>query len=92
MEDGVEPDWRVVIRYESRSRRRVDENQSIFFGAGGATKEANLISAASIRSTDPAEGDEVEDVAVRAVDACGNLPADDAHFDDLQYEEEEDED
>lgn len=45
MEDRVQANWRVVINYESRSRRRVDENQYILFGAGGAIEEADLMAA-----------------------------------------------
>jgi hypothetical protein len=92
MEEGSEPDWRVVIRYESRSRRRIDENQYILFGIGGAAEEADLILAASTPNLAPVDGEEVDDVDIRTVDVVGNLPADELNLDDLDYFEEEDED
>jgi hypothetical protein len=91
MEERAELDWRVVIRYSSRNRRRVDENQYVLFGVGGIAEKVDLISAATVLNREPVDGDEVDDAAVRAVDASGNLPADDAHLDNLEYAEDEDE-
>jgi hypothetical protein len=42
MEDKLDTDQQMVIQYEPRSRRRVDKNQYILFGASGATEEAEF--------------------------------------------------
>jgi hypothetical protein len=93
MSDRLQADWRVVLRHEARSRRRVDETQYIVFGAGGAVEEEDLVAPAvhRHRQNPVMEGDEVDVAVVRAIDATTNQPQDDSHLADLQYEYEEDE-
>ena len=91
MSDRLQADWRVVLRHEARSRRRVDETQYVVFGAGGAAEEEDLVAPAVHRQNPVMEGDEVDVAAVRAIDATTNQPQDDSHLADLQYEYEEDE-
>lgn len=91
MSDRLQADWRVVLRHEARSQRRVDETQYVVFGAGGAAEEEDLVAPAVHRHNPVMEGDEVDVAAVRAIDATTNQPQDDSHLADLQYQYEEDE-
>jgi hypothetical protein len=89
MDDKLDPDRQVVLRYEPQSRRRLDENEYILFGASGAAEETELVLAASTVGNSSGEGDEIDDATVRAVDAAGHLPEDDTHFGNLQYLDDE---
>lgn len=92
MEDRLDPSWRVVIRNDPRSRRRIDEKEYVVFGAGGAGEEADLVDPIPVRRN-PAnpvpEGDEIDALEVRAVDSRALEVEDDAHLGELQYIDEE---
>jgi hypothetical protein len=91
MTNRLQPDWRVVIQYETQSRRRVDENHYIVFGAGGAAEEEELIAATVHTQTSTSGGDEIDNAAVTAVDAETTLPEQESYLGNLQYAKDEDE-
>lgn len=91
MEDRENPDWRVVIRHDPRSRRREGEREYMFFEVGGAVEEANLLEPAPLNNAAPG-GVEVEALHVNAVDTSALEADDDFHLGDLQYGTESDED
>lgn len=95
MEDRNDPMWRVVIRNDPRSRRRIDEMEYVVFGAGGAAEESDMVAPLPARRMPEnlhSEGDEIEAAHVRALDSGALQEDDEVHLGDLQYiDEEEDE-
>lgn len=90
MEDRVDPSWMVIIRHDPRSRRRIDEQEHLIFGAGGAMEESDLVAPMSREHGRPDDGDEINTVIVSAVDSRRAEEDDGDHLADLQYCESED--
>lgn len=92
MADKASPHYKVVILYEPRSKRRIDESEYLVFGAGGAVEETDLMAALPETTTGPngrLVGDEVQNLHVMAVDALSGAEEDNAHLGELEYEDEE---
>lgn len=92
MEDRNDPMWRVVLRYDPRSRRRIDEMEYVVFGAGGADEELDLVAPLPLRRMPEnirSEGDEVDAGEVRALDTRALQEDNEVHLGDLQYSDEE---
>lgn len=95
MADRMEPSWRVIIRHDPRSRRRIDEREHLIFGARGANEELELVAPLpppQMHSAGVPEGDEIQAVLVSAVDRNRVEEEDEAHLADMQYSEDEDDD
>lgn len=91
MEDRLDPQWKVVIRHDPRSRRRIDEEEYLVFGAG----ESDLVAPTSVQRMPTnfiAEGDEIEALQVRAVDSRALEEDNKEHFVDMKNNNEEDDD
>lgn len=92
MADKASIDYKVVIHYKPRSRRRIDESEYLVFGASGAVEETDLMVALPETTTGPngrPAGDEVQNLYVMAVDALTWVEEDNAHLRDLEYEDDE---
>lgn len=90
----MNPSWRVIIRHEPRSLRRVDDQEHLVFGAGGAVEDVDLVpptASPEMQPDDVPEGDEIQGILVRAVDSITVEEEDEAHLADMQYSEDEDE-
>lgn len=91
MEDRVNPEWRVVIRHDPRSRRRMGEREYLFFGAGGTVEEGDLMAPTPLNNQTH-EGIVVDALHVHAVDTTALEVEDDLHVRDMEYEDDTDED
>lgn len=94
MEDRIDPSWRIIIRHESRSLRRVDDQEQLVFGARGAVEEMDLVEPQPREQVNAClgEGDEIQGKIVRASECTGVEEKDEAHVGDMQYSEDKEED